>query len=167
MILTAYAAFCFWLVASTSRLSGAARHYLFKSQGARTTLPVFEKLLDDAVKDVGRRKNAEELREGRIPDGLLASQKDFLRSLDGTATEEYRKQRYGLIADGEERQADLAAGNVEIFSQTVEHFRKLADKYEKAAREPWLPVEPDPPMPGGTPGFPPPSPAPSASPAPG
>jgi len=155
MILTAYAALYLGLFVSTSRVSGAARLYLSKTQGAQTTIPVFQKLLDDAVKNLGRKKSAEELRAGRIPDGLLASQKEFLRSLDKTATEEYRKQRYGLIADGEERQAELAAGNVEIYGQIVDFYRAMADKYEKAAREPWLPVEPDPPMPGSTPGVPP------------
>jgi hypothetical protein len=157
MILTAYAAFWLWLVVSTSRASGAARLYHSKSRGAQMTMPVFQKLLDDAVKDMGRKKNAEELRAGRIPDGLTASQKEFLRSLDGTATEAYRKQRYGLIADGEEFQAKIAADNVETYGQIVDFYRTMAEKYEKAAGQPWLPVEPDPPMPGSTPGVPPPT----------
>jgi hypothetical protein len=157
MILTAYAALYLWLIVSTSRTSGAARLYYSRSQGAQSTMPIFQKLLDDAVKELGRKQNAEELRAGRIPDGLPASQKEFLRSLDKTATEEYRKQRYGLIADGEEFQAKIAADNVATYGQIVDFYRTMAEKYEKAAKQPWLPIEPDPPMPGSTPAVPPPT----------
>ena len=46
-----------------------------------------------------RRNNAKELRAGRIPDGIQEGQKTFLKSLETSATPEYRTYRYGLIAE--------------------------------------------------------------------
>jgi hypothetical protein len=107
----------------------------------------YQTILDKALKDAERTKNADALRAGRIPDGLLDNQKAFLKSLDQTATDEYKKYRYGLIADGEQRQAEIGAYNIAIYRRLVDYQATLAAKYEKAALEPWLPVEPDPPMP--------------------
>ncbi|APW60305.1 hypothetical protein [Paludisphaera borealis] len=159
MILTAYLAICLAVAVQTSRVSGAAKIYHFKARNAVTTGGVFQGILDQQIADLGRKRNAEELRAGRIPEGILQSQKDFLRSLDQTATEEYKKYRYGLIADGEQRLADIALSNVDVYSRIVDYFKELAEKYEKARLEPWLPVEPDPPMPGAS--------APATTPPPG
>ncbi|MDR3617779.1 MAG: magnesium transporter [Paludisphaera borealis] len=159
MILTAYFAICLAVAVQTSRVSGAAKIYHFKARDAVTTAGVFQGILDQQIADLGRKRNAEELRAGRIPEGIDKSQKDFLRSLDQTATEEYKKYRYGLIADGEQRLAEIALSNVDVYSRIVDYFKKLAEKYEKARLEPWLPVEPDPPMPGAS--------APATTPPPG
>ena len=110
-------------------------------------LEVFQNLLDRARADLKRADDAKELRAGHIPDGLLPAQKTFLKGLEGNATEEYKKYRYGLIADGEDRQAGLATLNVAEFTPRIEIYKRLVEKYTKAAQEPWVPVEPDPPMP--------------------
>lgn len=147
MILTAYLAVWLALVVRTSGISGAARTYLIKSQSAREMTSVFQKILDESIAEAKRSRNADELRAGRIPDGLDASQKDFLKSLDRNATEEYKKYRYGLIADGEQRRAETGAQNVKEFTRIVDYEKALAEKYAKAAQEPWLAVAPDPPRP--------------------
>jgi hypothetical protein len=48
-------------------------------------------------------------------------------------------------ADGYARQADRY-GDPRSAARAV-HSRILAEKYERAARYPWLPIEPDPPLP--------------------
>lgn len=166
MILTAYLGFCLALVVRTSGISGAARLYLAKSQSARETKAVYQKILDQCLEDAKRTTNAEELRAGRIPDGLFASQKEFLKSLDQTATEAYKKHRYGLIADGEQRRAELAVENIKEYTRFVDYEKTLAEKYARAAQEPWLVIEPDAPRPLSI--FPAnnPPPAPKASPKP-
>jgi hypothetical protein len=78
---------------------------------------------------------------------LPASQKQFLKMLDRTASPQYRKEQYSLLADSEQEQADLAAENVRHWREAVDDYKARAEKYEKAARRPWLPVEPDPPEP--------------------
>ncbi len=147
MILTGYTAVWLALVVRTSGVSGAARSYLAKSQNARELQAVYQKILDRCRADAERFRNADELRAGRIPDGLLASQKQFLKSLDQTATEEYKKYRYGLIADGEQRQAELGVENVKEYTRFVDYEKALAEKYAKASQQPWMAVEPDPPRP--------------------
>ena len=147
MILTAYLAVYLALLVRSSGISSAARLYLSKSQSEREMATVFQKLLDQSVAETGRFKNAEELRAGRIPDGLLPSQKQFLKSLDQTATEEYKKYRYGLIADGEQRRAELGAQNVKEYTRFVDYYKALGEKYARVAQTPWLTVEPDPPRP--------------------
>ena len=94
-----------------------------------------------------RLENAARLRGGKIPESLLPAQRDFLRSLDLTATPEYRKERYELIAKGEERVGKLEERNAVVFKGLTEYHDQLAAKYYAASRRPWLPVEPDPPMP--------------------
>jgi hypothetical protein len=94
-----------------------------------------------------RLRNAEELRAGRIPDAIMQAQKDFLRSLDKTATPEYRKYRYELIAAGEERLGKLDGQNAVIMRGLTQYHQQLSAKYRAAARRPWIPVAPDPPMP--------------------
>ena len=96
-----------------------------------------------------RLRNAEYLRRGEIPDDIVQSQKDFLKSLDTDKkiTPDYRKYRYELIADGEERLGHIAENNVKELTALVDYYWKLAAKYEKAQKKPWLPVAPDPPKP--------------------
>ena len=149
MILVAYFGVLCGLGTVASRYSSLALKYRASALNARTMLDVMQTLLDRARVDLKRAESAKELRAGRIPDGLLPAQKEFLKGLDGSASEEYKKYRYGLIADGEDLRAGLATQNVAEFTPRVEIYKRLADKYEKAAQEPWVPVdvEPDPPMP--------------------
>ena len=98
---------------------------------------------------VVRFRNARLLREGTIPADIMQGQKDFLKSLDADehVKPDYRKYRFDLIADGEEhlgRQAEVA---VQSLTVNIDYFSKLAAKYRQAMREPWLPVEPDGPIP--------------------
>ena len=66
---------------------------------------------------------------------------------DKKVTPAYRKYRYDLIADGEERQGRMSETNAQMFTTLVDYHSKLAAKYKKAEQKPWLPVEPDPPPP--------------------
>ncbi|WP_154673906.1 hypothetical protein [Singulisphaera acidiphila] len=147
MILVAYVALLFGFGTQSARYSGMARIYHEKGRSARTMVDFFQSQVEKSRADLKRTDAAKELRAGRIPDRLLPSQKEFLKGLEGKSTEEYRQYRYGLIADGEDRQARLAAGNVVQCGVRVDYYKRLAAKYAKAAREPWMPVEPDPPMP--------------------
>ena len=108
MILVAYFGILFGLGTVLSRYSGLAWQYHVKAVGDRAMADVYQTQIEKARADLERAENATELRAGRIPDGLLPSQKDFLKGLEGNATEEYKKYRYGIIADGEQRQASLA-----------------------------------------------------------
>ncbi|SIO43098.1 hypothetical protein SAMN05444166_4661 [Singulisphaera sp. GP187] len=147
MILVAYVALLFGLGTQSARYSGLARIYHEKDRAARAMVDFFQSQIEKSRVDLKRADNAKELIAGRIPDGLDPSQKVFLKGLEGKSTESYKQYRYGLIADGENRQAGLAAKNLAEYGALVESHRKLAAKYAKAAREPWVPVEPDPPMP--------------------
>lgn len=147
MILTAYLAFWMGLVMQTRQLTSAAKTSWNKYLNARDTGGVFQKLLDQEIAKAKRSRNAEALRAGRIPEGLAPKQITFLKSLDGKATEDYKKQRYALIADAEQRQADTARSNVDVFGRVVAHYKAMEAKYAAAADRPWLPVEPDPPVP--------------------
>ena len=51
------------------------------------------------------------------------------------------------MADGEDHLAQLAAQNLSDYTPLFEFHKKLAEKYTKAAKKPWVSVEPDPPMP--------------------
>ena len=93
-----------------------------------------------------RRHNAEHLRDGKIPDGILEGQKTFLGSLEN-ATPAYRTYRYGLIADGEDRMGQMAEANVAEFGKLAYYFEQLSRKYANAEKRPWEPVTPDPPRP--------------------
>ncbi len=147
MVLVAYVGVLFGLGTVASRYSRLAQQYHFKALGSRTMIDVFQTQVQKARADLKRADNAKELRAGRIPDGLLPSQKAFLKGLEGDSTEEYKKYRYGLIADGEDQQAKLASQNVAEFTARIAIYKRLVEKYEKAAQEPWVRVEPDPPMP--------------------
>jgi hypothetical protein len=147
MVLVAYVGVLFGLGTVASRHSNLAQRYHFKALGSKTMIDVFQTQVQKARADLERADSAKELRAGRIPDALLPSQKVFLKGLEGNATEEYKKYRYGLIADGEDLQAKLAAQNVAEFTARIAIYKKLVEKYDKAAQEPWVRVEPDPPMP--------------------
>lgn len=65
----------------------------------------------------------------------------------------------GLLRAGEQRTTlfdcsdipprirKLSSDELGHLSKVVEHHRKLRSKYSRAARYPWLPVAPDPPLP--------------------
>jgi hypothetical protein len=147
MILVAYFGIVCGLGTVASRYSGLALQYHMKALNARTMLDVFQGLADGSRADLKRADNAKELRTGRIPDGILPVQRNFLKGLEGNASAEYKKYRYGIIADGEDRLATLASQNLLEFTDRIATYKRLAEKYTKAAQQPWVPVEPDPPMP--------------------
>ncbi len=147
MILVAYFGILFGLGTVLSRYSGLAWQYHMKAVGDRAMVDVYQTQIGKAQADLERAETAKELRAGRIPDGLLPAQIAFLKGLEGNATEEYKKYRYGLIADGEDLQAKLGSQNLTDFTKLVDHYGKLGEKYTKAAKEPWVRVEPDPPIP--------------------
>jgi hypothetical protein len=147
MILVAYFGILCGLGTVASRMSGLALRYRANALNSQTLAGVFQGLIEKSRAELKRAESAKELRAGRIPDGLLPSQKAYLKGLDGTVTEQYKQYRYGLIADGEDQQARLASQNLAEYTGLLEYHTRLAEKYTKAAQQPWVPVEPDPPMP--------------------
>ncbi len=148
MILIAYLAVWFGVAVEGNRLGGAALRYHTQMISARDQAVLFREIArKNASEGPVRRKNAQQLRAGRIPDGILEGQKTFLKSLDQTAKPEYRTYRYGLIADGEDLQGKLAESNVSEFGKLADYFEQLTEKYAKAKEQPWVPVAPDPPRP--------------------
>jgi hypothetical protein len=147
MILVAYFGILFGFGSVASRYSRLASQYHANCLNARTMVDLFQGLLEKERANLKRGENAKELRAGRIPPGLLPAQQAFLKGLEGNSTEQYKIYRYGLIADGEEQQAKLASQNVDEYTKLIEIHRMLAAKYAKAAQQPWVKVEPDPPMP--------------------
>jgi hypothetical protein len=150
MMVVAYVALLFGLGVVTGRIGGIARRYHQQYVNANQMVDVFGGILrKEQAQAPVRLRNAELLREGAIPADIMQGQKDFLRSLDvdKRVKPDYRKYRYGLIADGEERLGRMAEKNVKEFTTLIDYYAKLAVKYKKAQQEPWLPVEPDPPRP--------------------
>ncbi len=45
------------------------------------------------------------------------------------------------------RWSEYVEGHGKRRPEIAEHYRRMAEKYERAARYPWLPVAPDPPEP--------------------
>jgi hypothetical protein len=146
MILVAYVGILCGLGSVASRYSRLAQQYRANALSSRTLADVFQGLLEKNQSDLKRAENARELRAGRIPDGLLPRQKTFLKGLEGNSTDQYKKYRYGIIADGEDRLAEIASQNVAEYTKRIEINRKLAEKYTRAAQQPLVAVEPDPPM---------------------
>jgi hypothetical protein len=50
------------------------------------------------------------------------------------------------MADSEEQQAKVAEEMFRANERAATYQKTRADQYRKAAREPWAPVEPDPPF---------------------
>ena len=150
MVVVAYVAILYGMGVSTARLGNAARLYLGKSSRADTMVKIYQDLQKKSADDAKlRRANIAGLRAGKIPEGLQKGQREFLQSLDEDAkvTPEYRKYRRELITDGEESARIRQEHNVLVFQQSEEYYAHLAAKYERARRQPWIPVEPDPPSP--------------------
>ncbi|MFO0887744.1 MAG: hypothetical protein U0790_01215 [Isosphaeraceae bacterium] len=148
MLLVAYSALLCAVAVLTAPIGRNASVSFGKYTSSRSMADLFGGIAKKAETEGPMRlRNAALLRQGIIPEGITQGQKDFLRSLDHDATPEYRTYRYGLIADGEERLGRLDEHNAVIMRGLTEYHRGLADKYAKAMERPWLPVEPDPPMP--------------------
>jgi hypothetical protein len=148
MILVAYAALLVGMLVLSMPIALRAGQFGTRANSSESLAETFRGVVAKAeVEAPLRLGNAASLRAGGIPEGLTTEQKEFLRSLEGTATPEYRAYRYGLIADGEERVGKMQERNAVIFRGMVAYHEMLAAKYRTAARRPWLPVEPDPPMP--------------------
>ena len=74
-------------------------------------------------------------------------QKTWLRSLEDRHDPEYAETRFDLIAGFEEEHGKFAESNVDTYRVLTEYHEMIAEKYKKAERNPWLPVEADPPPP--------------------
>ncbi len=148
--MVAYVAFLFGLGIPAQRLSDSARQYLQKFVKHDEMFNIYSKLgRKSELEARQKRGTVEQLRLGKIPNGLLPGQAEFLRSLDidPNVTPEYRKYRRDLITEGEEQTRTRQERNAIVFGDVAEYHRRLAAKYDKARWRPWLPVEPDPPMP--------------------
>jgi hypothetical protein len=150
MVLVAYVALLLGMWVSTERLGSQARDYYQRCMSARVLADTFRVQGHKAEEQASlKRKSVEVLRSGRVPDSLDPAQKEFLRSLDAdsTLTPKYREYRRGFITPIEELMRNIAERNAVVFRGLVDYNEKLAAKYERARWQPWLPVEPDPPMP--------------------
>jgi hypothetical protein len=148
MVLIAYLGLLFGVAVEGNRIGGAAQRYHQQRISAAEQSGLFRGLaLKGAAEAPVRRNNARELRAGKIPDKILEDQKTFLKSLETTATPEYRTYRYGLIADGEDLQGRMAEANLAEFGKLADYLDQLAAKYARAEKRPWEPVPPDPPRP--------------------
>jgi hypothetical protein len=128
-------------------ISGAARERHALSLNARSMIALPRSQSEKFLVEMRRRtKNAEELRSGRIPEELDEVSRDFLKSLDKTASDEFKKHRYPLMADSEEQQAKVAEDMYRTNDRVANYQQTRAEKYRKAAQEPWAPVGPDPPF---------------------
>jgi hypothetical protein len=87
--------------------------------------------------------------DGERLDRSAAERKKHLRELEAYAMSgggEFRESWKPLI-DSATRSATLASGQAENSYRRSAYWGALRAKYERAARRPWLPVEPDPPQP--------------------
>jgi hypothetical protein len=126
-------------------ISGAARERCALSLNAQAIGDFHRREIEAFLVEMRRRmKNAEELRRGRIPEELQEVNRTFLKSFDKTASDEYKKHRYSLMADSEEHQAKVAEEMIRTNERAANFWKTRADKYRKAAQEPWAPVGPDP-----------------------
>ena len=106
MVLLAYVGLMFGLGMEAVRLSRNARNFHEASLSEQSIGDGFEIQAQKYLADVGlRKKNADELRHGRIPEDLQDEHKTFLRSLDKTAGEDDRRHRFSQIADLEQQRA--------------------------------------------------------------
>jgi len=150
MVIVAYVALLLGVSVSTYKLGIAARRYLQKTVSSAGMVKGFKEQARICDADAKlKRENVAELRDGKIPVGLLQGQREFLQSLenDPKVTPDYRTYRRGLITDGEEGHRIRQEHNVVVLGKIAEHFERLAAKYEWYRCHPWLPVEPDPPIP--------------------
>jgi hypothetical protein len=148
MILVAYIALLFGLGTQAVHLGGVARERQALSRNAQAIGDLFRSQSEKYLADMRRRmKNVDELRDGRIPEELQDSDRAFLKSLDTSASSEFKKHRYSLMADLEEHQAKMAEEMFRTNDRAANDQKIRADKYRKAAQEPWTPVEPDPVIP--------------------
>jgi hypothetical protein len=150
MVLVAYLAFVLGMVVVSGRLSGIAVARWSKSVSSAGLVPVFRDRAALCASDARLRlANVAELRAGKIPEGLFQSQANFLRSLENNPkiTPQNREYRRGLIVDSQVEQAARQQQTSDLFRRMAEYHEQLARKYDQARLRPWIPVEPDPPMP--------------------
>ncbi len=148
MILVAYLAIVFGLGTETGKLGGSAKQYHNKYLNAVQMLEVFGPIAEKSRQDAPvKLRNAQFLRAGEIPAELDPKVISFLESFQKTATPAEKKARFDSIASGQEQQGRIAESNIAEYSKLMDYHTKLKEKYAKAERQPWLPVEPDPPPP--------------------
>jgi hypothetical protein len=150
MVVVAYLALLFVGGISSHRLSMITLQYHLKANSSANLSNIYRELGLQSEADAKlRRENVAGLRAGEIPVGLMPTQLEFLRSLEGDAkvTPPYRQYRRDLITDGEEKHETRQEHNAAYLLRLGEYFENLAAKYDQARLRPWLPVEPDPPVP--------------------
>ena len=150
LLLIAYLSLLGGLGVVAARIGVPAHRYFQQHLQASGIADVLSTQLPKSQAEVVVRfRNASQLRQGTIPTGIMKGQKDFLKSLDADehVKPDYRKSRFGRIADGEEHLARQAEVAVQSLTANIDYYSKLAAKYEQAMRGPWLPVEPDGPRP--------------------
>jgi hypothetical protein len=147
MFLIGYLALFLGVAVEGYRIGGAAERYHAQSWSAAFQADLFRGFARKNSMEVPLRlANARQLRAGAIPDGITDLQKTFLKSLE-SAKPDYRKYRFGLIADGEELQGRTAEANITTYAKLINYYEALAAKYAQAEKHPWEPVAPDPPHP--------------------
>jgi len=150
MVVVAYMAFVFSAVVSSHRLTIISRWHVQKAITSAGMAKHFRELWLKTEADAKlTRENVAQLQAGKIPEGLHPGTVDFLRSLDHDpkVTSEFREYRRGLIQEGEENAGARQEQAIAFLRRLVEYHEQLTTKYDRALWRPWLPVEPDPPMP--------------------
>ena len=148
LVVVGYLALLMGLGSEAERISKTARIYYTKEGYSRSISKRMEGLIEQNRKELESSARAETLRSGRIPAGLDASQTTFLESLNAPGTDpSYRKQRFNLIAESEERTAQLARQNIDAYKALYDYHKALEAKYARAKNHPSIPIEPDPPGP--------------------
>jgi hypothetical protein len=148
MIVVAYLAVVFALGTETGKLGGAAKQYHNKYLSAVQMLEVFGPIAEKSRRDAPvQLRSAQLLRAGEIPREIDPKTISFLESFQKTATPAEKKARFDSIAGGQELQGRAAESNIAEYSKLMDYYTKLKEKYARAERQPWLPVEPDPPPP--------------------
>ena len=150
LVIVAYVALLFGVGVSTFRTGVTAMRYLQKSINSAEMARIYReqgRKCDTEAKL--KRTNIADLRAGKVPVGLLLTQRKFLQSLedDPKVTPDHRAYRRGLITEGEERDRIRHEHNVVVLERVAEHFERLVTKYEWHRWHPWLPIEPDQPVP--------------------
>ena len=150
MTLVAYVAILCGLGVGTQKIGDLARLYNLKYVSSESLAKVYRGISQKAEIDAEKKRaNIAGLRAGKIPDGLMPGQADFLRELetDPKVTPEHRAYRRGLILDGDVRLEAMQARNAVVVGALADYHDRMAAKYDEARWHPWLPVEPDPPAP--------------------
>jgi hypothetical protein len=154
MVVVAVAALLIFAGLWSSRMARMAR--IYRAEATRHTLmqttfaraKVFqERRLASLESDAGRKKEAWAASVRREEERIQGLPRDSKRR---AAYEEVISENARIFEASQRRWAkfiDMQSSDLKHSDELIEYHTFLVEKYERAARYPWLPVEPDPPEP--------------------